>query len=181
MADTRVVNDNGEEVSDVLPDTQPVDFLTQSQSQHSSQCNSQPLIWGQLIPIPLQTLSGRTLTYPLISKFFAKISISCQLFICLFFHLELTKDLYCAGREANCDICFAVDESLSFKYLKVISNAHFEITRESINSKNDKVIFLLDKSTNGTFVNRKLVGKGNKVVLDNNDVIALAKSNVAGK
>ena len=42
-------------------------------------------------------------------------------------------------------------------------------------------MILEDFSSNGTFVNQNLVGKNKKVVLQNNDEIALAHSNKKGK
>ncbi len=42
-------------------------------------------------------------------------------------------------------------------------------------------IFLMDTSSNGTFVNGEKVGKGNKQVLNNNDEIALALKKNKGK
>lgn len=44
----------------------------------------------------------------------------------------------------------------------------------------NEVVLLEDLSCNGTFVNKKQVGRGKKVVLQNNDEISLAHANKKG-
>ncbi|XP_057321750.1 ovarian-specific serine/threonine-protein kinase Lok-like [Microplitis mediator] len=143
--------------SSSLPDTQPADFLTQTQSQD---VNSQPQplgIWGQLNPT-------RRSSKP--DLYNAAI-------------INLSKDVYTLGRNLDCDISFSedkkTDDHKSMKYYQIISKIHCIITREVINNNNDVVIFIQDKSSNGTYVNRKLVGKDNKIALDHEDIIAFAK------
>ncbi|KAH0561384.1 ovarian-specific serine/threonine-protein kinase Lok-like [Cotesia glomerata] len=138
-----------------LPDTQPVDFLTQTQSQDVLS-QPQPLgIWGQLNP-------ARRVSKP---------DVYNAPFI------NLTKDEYTLGRNTDCDICFSDERSeiKLAKHYQIISKVHCIITREVINNNNDVVIFIQDKSSNGTYVNRKLVGKEKKIALDHEDVISFAR------
>lgn len=130
-----------------LPDTQNADSicLTQSQDLPSSQTKA-ATVWGRLCPIKLP-----------------------------FKTMELTKDEYTLGRSESCDICVTSNE-LKPKWLSVMSKIHFKIVREYINgNKNDAVIYLIDQSQNGTFVNKERVGRGNRVVLESNDIISLAQ------
>ncbi|OAD53345.1 Ovarian-specific serine/threonine-protein kinase Lok [Eufriesea mexicana] len=90
--------------------------------------------------------------------------------------MEMTKDVYTLGRSENCDVCVTNNE-LKPKWLCVISKVHFKITREFIDGNtNDVIVYLQDLSQNGTFVNKKKVGRGNKVILESNDIISLAQS-----
>lgn len=95
----------------------------------------------------------------------------------------LTKDVYTFGRlpVPQCDI--SVKDKLPPKKEQVISKIHFRICRETTVTSNgfeDDVVYLKDESANGTFVNGKVVGRGRTVVLVNNDMIAVAKSNYNG-
>lgn len=93
----------------------------------------------------------------------------------------MTKDVYTLGRSQNCDICITNNE-LKPKWLSVMSKIHFKISREFIDDNtNDAIVYLEDLSQNGTFVNGKKVGRGNKVILESNDKIALAQPIVIGK
>ncbi|XP_031850392.1 ovarian-specific serine/threonine-protein kinase Lok isoform X2 [Nomia melanderi] len=57
-----------------------------------------------------------------------------------------------------------------------MSKVHFKITREYIDGNcNDAVVYLEDLSQNGTFVNKIRVGRGNKIILESNDIISLAQ------
>ncbi|XP_078040999.1 ovarian-specific serine/threonine-protein kinase Lok [Augochlora pura] len=138
---------NDENIVLTLPDTQNADSvcLTQSQSQDLSQEKTMT-IWGRLCPIKLP-----------------------------FKTMELIKDVYTLGRSESCDICITKSD-LKPKWVSVMSKVHFKITREYIdNNSNDAVIYLEDLSQNGTFVNKQKVGRGNKVVLESNDIISLAQ------
>ena len=64
------------------------------------------------------------------------------------------------GRKANCDV---IETSI------VISGNHCVLT------VNGSSVEVSDLSSNGTFVNEQLIGKGNKVVLKNGDLLDLAK------
>ncbi|XP_076232242.1 serine/threonine-protein kinase Chk2 [Calliopsis andreniformis] len=136
---------NDEQVVLTLPDTQNVDSVWLTQSQELSQEKTM-VVWGRLCPIKLP-----------------------------FKTMEMTKDVYTLGRAESCDICVTRDE-LKPKWLSVMSKTHFRIIREYIDgNKDDAVVYLEDLSQNGTFVNKKKVGRGNKVVLESNDVISLAQ------
>ncbi|XP_034194757.2 ovarian-specific serine/threonine-protein kinase Lok isoform X1 [Osmia lignaria lignaria] len=88
--------------------------------------------------------------------------------------VEMTKNIYTLGRSESCDIAVTKNE-LKPKWLSVMSKVHFRITREFINSTNDAVVYLEDLSQNGTFINKEKIGRGNKVVIESNDVISLAQ------
>ncbi|XP_068968652.1 ovarian-specific serine/threonine-protein kinase Lok-like [Bombus flavifrons] len=88
--------------------------------------------------------------------------------------MEMTKDVYTLGRAESCDICVTSNE-LKPKWLSVMSKIHFKITREYIGNGNDAIVYLEDLSQNGTFVNKKKIGRGNKIILESNDIISLAQ------
>lgn len=88
--------------------------------------------------------------------------------------MEMIKDVYTLGRSESCDICVTSNE-LKPKWLSVMSKIHFKITREFVRNTNDAIVYLEDLSQNGTFVNKKKVGRGNKIILESNDVISLAQ------
>ncbi|KAL7293565.1 hypothetical protein TKK_0013004 [Trichogramma kaykai] len=132
-----------------LPDTQNADSQCFTQSQDTLvAAETQPKVWGRLCPhgeISLHTV-------------------------------VLTKDEYTFGRLKSCDIC--IKDKIPLKKEQVISKTHFRIYREKCGTSNgveDDVVYLHDESQNGTFVNNNLVGKNNRVVLVNNDLIAVAK------
>lgn len=58
--------------------------------------------------------------------------------------------------------------------LPVISKIQFQIELETENS-GAQLFSLLDLSSNGTFVNKKKIGKNKKVYLSNNDEISLSQ------
>ncbi|XP_061929105.1 ovarian-specific serine/threonine-protein kinase Lok-like isoform X2 [Apis cerana] len=136
---------NDEQIVLTLPPTQDAESICFTQSQELLQ--EKPIIvWGRLCP---SKLPFRT--------------------------MEMTKDVYTLGRSQNCDICITNNE-LKPKWLSVMSKIHFKITREFIDDNtNDAIVYLEDLSQNGTFVNGKKVGRGNKVILESNDKIALAQ------
>ena len=91
----------------------------------------------------------------------------------------MVKDEYTFGRLESCDIC--VRNKLDSRKEQVISKIHFRIYREKYigsNGLEDDIIYLKDESQNGTFVNENLVGKGNRVILINNDLIAVARKSI---
>ncbi|XP_066593800.1 ovarian-specific serine/threonine-protein kinase Lok isoform X2 [Prorops nasuta] len=93
-----------------------------------------------------------------------------------FYFSEMIKDEYTMGRSDSCDICFTKD-NIKPKWLGVISKVHCKIIKERIiNGNNDDiVVYLEDTSQNGTFVNKVLVGKGKRILLESNDIISLAQ------
>ncbi|RXG73588.1 Serine/threonine-protein kinase Chk2 [Armadillidium vulgare] len=85
--------------------------------------------------------------------------------------IDLTEDKYTFGRG---DVTFQFTEKMFEKsYLSTISKTHFLIYRE-YRSGCDPIVVLEDRSQNGTFVNKSLVGKYKKKLLRNNDEISLA-------
>ncbi|XP_020296847.1 ovarian-specific serine/threonine-protein kinase Lok-like [Pseudomyrmex gracilis] len=130
-----------------LPDTQNIDLLTQSQDTTSTQLTLKT--WGQLHPLR-SSLKG----------------------------LDMMRDGknngYTLGRSEHCDIHICTDH-VNLKWLNVISKVHFSIYRDKINNTNETVVYLEDKSQNGTFVNKVKVGRGNRVIIENKAEIALAK------
>nr|XP_012136829.1 PREDICTED: serine/threonine-protein kinase Chk2 isoform X2 [Megachile rotundata] len=136
---------NDDQIISTLPDTQNADSVCLTQSQELSQ-KKVLSVWGRLCP----------LKFP-------------------FKTMEMTKDVYTLGRLDTCDIC-VTEKELKPKWLLVMSKIHFKITREYIDGNTeDAVVYLEDLSHNGTFINKKRVGRGNKVVLESNDIISLAQ------
>ncbi|XP_046427711.1 ovarian-specific serine/threonine-protein kinase Lok [Neodiprion fabricii] len=131
-----------------LPDTQNADILTpQSQEQEPRSQGSQK-IWGMLYP------SSDRLQ-----------------------RVEMTMNEYTLGRAAHCNICLTEQHLDSKKWWGVISKLHFRITRVIVSpGTNDMVVYLEDTSHNGTFVNKLLVGKGKRIILEHGDVIGLAQA-----
>ncbi|KAG7209009.1 hypothetical protein KM043_015176 [Ampulex compressa] len=129
-----------------LPDTQNADSICLTQSQDIASQPKTSAVWGRLCPHKLP-----------------------------FKAMEMTKNAYTLGRSENCDIRVTTME-LKLKWLNVISKVHFRITKEYINGNStDTVVYLEDLSQNGTFVNKEKVGRGNKVVLESNDIISLVQ------
>jgi len=84
--------------------------------------------------------------------------------------LDMTKDSYTFGRY-NTDYKFA--EKAFAKDFVSISKKQFKIVRQQ--DGREHRVYLLDESTNGTYVNQKLIKKDRKM-LKNNDEIRLLKS-----
>lgn len=90
------------------------------------------------------------------------------------------KDEYTFGRAPSSDIRFGDD--LGPKVLGFLSKAHFKLKKIFVSHSNqtDYAVQITDMSFNGTFINGEIVGKGNSSVLENNDVISLARSDFEG-
>lgn len=86
---------------------------------------------------------------------------------------------YTVGRATNCDICLTTSE-MNRKWLNVISKTHFRVYRERIRNTNETVVYLEDTSSNGTYVDKNLVGCKKRVIIENNSEIALARSSFSG-
>ncbi len=78
--------------------------------------------------------------------------------------IKLSADAFTVGRSAKNSHMVPEEGN---KFYNNISKVHFIIRRET------KGIFLQDKSTNGTFVNGKKVGKERSTVLVHNDVVGM--------
>jgi serine/threonine-protein kinase Chk2 len=86
--------------------------------------------------------------------------------------IDLIDDDYTFGRSDDCDYCFEEKGCRSNSHFRTFSNVHFKIYKQKDNS--NYIIFLQDKSTNGTFINGEKVGKNNSVVLNHDDEISLS-------
>ncbi|KAK2162873.1 hypothetical protein LSH36_90g05044 [Paralvinella palmiformis] len=85
--------------------------------------------------------------------------------------VDLIKDEYSFGRGEVCDYQFDMPEMKNSPCFLAYSKVHFKIIKE--NTSTGVHIFLIDVSSNGTFINGEKVGKNCKQVLNNNDEIAL--------
>ncbi|KMQ97735.1 serine threonine-protein kinase chk2 [Lasius niger] len=90
--------------------------------------------------------------------------------------LEMVKESYTMGRSTSCDLILTSNE-IQLRWLNIISKVHFRIVRERIKNSNEFVIYLEDMSHNGTFVDKVKVGRGNRVIIENNSEIAVAQKN----
>ena len=77
---------------------------------------------------------------------------------------------YSVGRGKTCSVVFNSDELQTSKYFLAYSSTHFTIVRDQ--TKNH--VYLVDLSSNGTYINGEKLGKNNKQILENNAEIALA-------
>ncbi|KAN0003992.1 hypothetical protein ACTFIZ_010165 [Dictyostelium cf. discoideum] len=80
-------------------------------------------------------------------------------------HVEIVDDECSFGRNPTCQVIFN-NNTISFK--------HCRVYRKKNEDQVDYSFFLDDYSINGTFVNRKRVGKGNTVPIVNGDEISLS-------
>lgn len=88
----------------------------------------------------------------------------------LFPSINLIDNEYSFGRGKTCSIVLNSDELQTSKYFLAYSSKHFTIIRDE--TKN--YVYIIDLSSNGTYVNGEKIGKNNKQVLENNAEIALA-------
>nr|CAD7442478.1 unnamed protein product [Timema bartmani] len=91
---------------------------------------------------------------------------------------ELVKDVTTCGRASTCDIVIT-DEEANEKVLGTISKKHFRILKKTFTLDGDTRynVFLEDMSSNGTFINKNIVGKGSEVKLHTNDRISISSAN----
>uniref|UniRef100_A0A0A9XSM7 Ovarian-specific serine/threonine-protein kinase Lok n=1 Tax=Lygus hesperus TaxID=30085 RepID=A0A0A9XSM7_LYGHE len=85
---------------------------------------------------------------------------------------ELTEDIYTIGREPKCAVSITKYDVKPELY-RQISKVQCRISRSQVND-DEYVVFLEDLSSNGTFVNRQKVGKGEKMVISSDDEISFA-------
>ncbi|XP_071944033.1 serine/threonine-protein kinase Chk2-like [Antedon mediterranea] len=83
--------------------------------------------------------------------------------------VNLSGTSYSFGRDKLCEVCLDTRGCRKLDFFPTISKIHFQITKDESNA-----IFIEDKSSNGTFLNGQKIGKFNKRVLKNDDVIALS-------
>lgn len=86
--------------------------------------------------------------------------------------LDLVKEQYTFGRGDSCDYQFKSAAMRKHPCFQAYSKLHFTIVQEKTSTGTH--VFLIDMSSNGTFVNGEKVGKGCKQVMGNNDEIGLA-------
>ncbi|KAL0104825.1 hypothetical protein PUN28_016457 [Cardiocondyla obscurior] len=129
------------------PDTQNADGIL-TQSQDTPSQQSTLVAWGRLVSARRNLRS-----------------------------VDLVRDIsYSCGRSMSCDISVTLnDVDNNSSLLNVLSKVHFCIYKERI--ENDIVVYLEDKSHNGTYVDANLVGRGNRVIIGHNSKIHLARVN----
>ena len=89
--------------------------------------------------------------------------------------IDLTKDCYIFGRDDKADVCFVEATFRKNPFFLRLSKKHFELIKET-SANGEHIVYVKDWSSNGTFVNGVLIGKGNKHVIENNGEIALPTS-----
>ncbi|XP_043192588.1 serine/threonine-protein kinase Chk2-like isoform X1 [Amphibalanus amphitrite] len=129
---------------DGLPNTQDISDVEAIYSQSQEQPGGDVQKWGRLFPVGIR------------AKFDG---------------LDMFKNEYTLGRGESCDVVVGL-QNLVEKYLLTISKTHLKVVRAEAST--GWHVYLEDLSSNGTFVNGELVGRGNKVALKNNDEISLS-------
>ncbi|CAH0563333.1 unnamed protein product [Brassicogethes aeneus] len=81
--------------------------------------------------------------------------------------VDLVSDAVSLGRAEYCDIVI-VKNRFPDHIVFHISKEHFVISKQA-----GGPVFITDLSKNGTFINRQKVGRNNKYVLQNNDIISV--------
>lgn len=124
-------------------------------TQSNTQTGTQTGLWSQIESQPMDSIVwGRLYAKNLKIK-----------------SLDLSAPDFSAGRNTTNDLCIGKDH-LPDKILSRISNFHFSITRDTLDLSSPT--FIEDKSRNGTFVNGQLIGMNNKMILKDDDIIALS-------
>nr|XP_020852249.1 serine/threonine-protein kinase Chk2 isoform X2 [Phascolarctos cinereus] len=90
-----------------------------------------------------------------------------------FSNLDCVENEYWFGRDRRCEYSFDKPGLKKTDKYRTYSKKHFRIFREK-GPKNSYIAYIEDHSGNGTFVNRELVGKENRLPLSNNSEIALS-------
>lgn len=80
------------------------------------------------------------------------------------------------GRSKECDVSLTSD-NFNPNLLKTISKSHFLLTHD----EKDETVYITDLSKNGTFINENQVGRGKKMILQNDDEIAVGSKRVKGE
>ncbi|XP_017771271.1 PREDICTED: ovarian-specific serine/threonine-protein kinase Lok-like [Nicrophorus vespilloides] len=79
---------------------------------------------------------------------------------------DLVQMSFTLGRAENSDVIITADK-VPVHRVTNISKVHFKIYKEN------GLVYITDLSKNGTFINGKLIGKGNMNILQNDDEIAI--------
>lgn len=85
--------------------------------------------------------------------------------------LDLSTDEFKVGRDETNDLCINKNH-MPEKILCRISKVHFQIKKDTEDLQSPT--YIVDKSRNGTFVNGHLIGMDKKMILKDDDVIALS-------
>ncbi|XP_053558051.1 serine/threonine-protein kinase Chk2 [Bombina bombina] len=92
-----------------------------------------------------------------------------------FLNHDCVNEEYVFGRDKQCDYTFDRRVLNQTERYKTYSKRHFRIFREP-GPGHSHVAYIEDFSGNGTFLNKQLVGRGNRLPLTNNAEIALSLS-----
>ncbi|OZC05888.1 FHA domain protein [Onchocerca flexuosa] len=90
--------------------------------------------------------------------------------------IELSAASFELGRSANLNEGYNFDELRKRRIKNAISRKHCCFKRDNI----EDITYLLDTSQFGTFVNGKLIGKGNSYRLQHGDLISLCDEKFYG-
>ncbi|KAF5277146.1 hypothetical protein FQR65_LT03852 [Abscondita terminalis] len=83
--------------------------------------------------------------------------------------VALDKPEFTLGRAVDCDVVLN-QNNLSRNYVTTVSFVHFKITHLA----NESRVFITDLSKNGTYINSRLIGRGNENVVQDGDLISIA-------
>lgn len=81
--------------------------------------------------------------------------------------IDLEGETFMLGRSDSCNLTID-DKIMSMSIITNISKTHFEIRKDD-----DSIIYITDLSKNGTFINGKRIGRGNKNILQDDDEISI--------
>uniref|UniRef100_A0A8D0GPL5 Serine/threonine-protein kinase Chk2 n=1 Tax=Sphenodon punctatus TaxID=8508 RepID=A0A8D0GPL5_SPHPU len=90
-----------------------------------------------------------------------------------FNNFDCVNEEYWFGRDKSCDYSFAKLGLAETDLYKNYSKKHFRIFRE-MGPKSLYVAYIEDHSANGTFLNKKLIGKGKRLPLTHDSEIAIS-------
>lgn len=147
-AEKKFPNPSVEEKKKVKMANTPVDTQGATQTQQSG-------LWSQIESQPVENVIwGRLYAKNLKIK-----------------SLDLCNEEFKAGRNEANDLCIGKDH-LPDKILSRISKVHFTLKKDIVDLMSPT--YITDESRNGTFLNGNLIGIGKKMILKNDDIIALS-------
>ena len=86
--------------------------------------------------------------------------------------VDLTESTFTFGRAPNCTL--QIDKQ-NFPQLLNVSKVHFQIVKE------DDMVYLIDLSKNGTFINSEKVGRNNRHIISDGDIISIGHPSTRSK
>uniref|UniRef100_A0A182Y3A9 Protein kinase domain-containing protein n=1 Tax=Anopheles stephensi TaxID=30069 RepID=A0A182Y3A9_ANOST len=89
----------------------------------------------------------------------------------LFGTIDLCSEKFKVGRDARCNLVIE-EKHFPQSIRSFISNVHFILEKDL--EDRCSPAYIIDNSTNGTFVNGKLIGKNNRVILMHGNTISIA-------